>query len=100
MNKILIRSGLGLSVALFMCLLPMPYGYYSLIRFAAMIILACMAFCFYQEKKMPLCVLSGSLALLFQPFFKIVLDRTMWNFIDVVVAIGLVILWYMDYRKE
>jgi len=29
------------------------------------------------------------LALLFQPFFKISLGRTLWNIVDVIVGIGL-----------
>jgi hypothetical protein len=30
------------------------------------------------------------LALLFQPFFKIALGRTLWNIVDVIVGIGLI----------
>ena len=55
-----------------------------------------MAYMFYKEEKMPLCVVAGSLALLFQPFFKIVLDKTLWNVVDVIVAIALVFLWYKN----
>jgi hypothetical protein len=33
----------------------------------------------------------GGLALLFQPFFKIALGREMWNIVDVVVGIGLIL---------
>ncbi len=53
-----------------------------------------MAVLFYRDEKIPLCVLAGSLALLFQPFFKIVLGRAIWNVVDVIVAIALVLLWY------
>jgi hypothetical protein len=35
------------------------------------------------------------LALLFQPFFKIALGRQMWNIIDVVIGIGLIISIFM-----
>ncbi|HSV11537.1 MAG TPA: DUF6804 family protein, partial [Hanamia sp.] len=36
-----------------------------------------------------------ALALLFQPFIKVALGRTMWNIVDVVVSIGLItsIFW-------
>lgn len=98
MDNLLDKIGLGLAIALIICLFPMPYGYYTLVRFAAMIIFACMAYRFYTEKRIPLCVLAGSLALLFQPFFKIVLGRTMWNIVDVIVAIALVVLWYRNKR--
>lgn len=96
----LYKIGLGLAIALLLCLFPMPYGYYTIVRFAAMIIFGCMAFSFYKEKKIPLCVIAGSLALLFQPFFKIVLGRTMWNVIDVIVAIALVLIWYLRTRNN
>ena len=96
MNTILYRIGLVLAAALLFCLFPMPYGYYTLVRFSAMIIFGCMAFNFYKEEKMPLCVIAGSLALLFQPFFKIAIGRTVWNVVDVIVAIVLVLLWYKN----
>ncbi len=100
MDNLIYKIGLVLAIALLACLFPMPYGYYSLVRFAAMIIFGCMAFNFYRDEKMPLCVIAGSLALLFQPFFKIVLGKTMWNIVDVIVAIALVLLWYNRKRIE
>ena len=100
MDKLLYKIGLGLAVALIVCLFPMPYGYYTLVRFVAMLIFGCMAFSFYKNENISLCVIAGSLALLFQPFFKIVLGRTMWNVIDVIVAIALVALWYKNYNNS
>ena len=38
------------------------------------------------------------LAILFQPIEKLALGRTLWNFIDVAVAIFLV--WYNFTKKE
>jgi hypothetical protein len=96
MNNLIYKIGLGLAVALILCLFPMPYGYYTLVRFAAMIIFGCMAYSFYKENKMPLSVIAGSLALLFQPFFKLALDRTTWNIVDVLVAFALALLWYKN----
>ena len=98
-NKTIYKIGLGLAAALLICLLPMPYGYYTLVRFAAMIILGCMAYIFYKEENQTLCMMSGALALLFQPMFKITLDRITWNIVDIVVAIALVILWNKN-RKQ
>ena len=100
MGNLIYNIGFGLAMALLVCLFPMPYGYYTLVRFAAMVIFGCMAFCFYKDEKIPLCVIAGSLSLLFQPFFKIVLGRTMWNVIDVIVAIALVLLWYIKTRNN
>lgn len=99
MDNLLYKIGLGLATALIVCLFPMPYGYYTLVRFAAMIIFGCMTVLFYRDEKIPLCVISGSLALLFQPFFKIALGRIIWNVVDVIVAIALVLLWYKKKKQ-
>jgi hypothetical protein len=36
-------------------------------------------------------IIYAALALLFQPFFKIALGRDLWNVIDVLVGIGLLV---------
>ncbi|MGN1264705.1 MAG: DUF6804 family protein [Muribaculaceae bacterium] len=90
MNTTLSKFGLALAIALLICLFPMPYGYYTLIRFAAMIIFGCMAVNFFILQKTTLCIIAASLAALFQPFAKIALGRTMWNVVDVIVAIALI----------
>ena len=100
MTQLLYKLGLGLAIALIVCLFPMPYGYYTLVRFAVMIILGCMAYCYYKEGKMSLCILAGSLALLFQPLVKITLDRETWNFVDVAVALALILQWYRNHKQS
>lgn len=75
-----------------LCLFRMPYGYYELVRFVSMVAFAVMAYNYYDENKKGLAVTFGALALLFQPFFKIALGRTIWNIVDVAVAVLLVAL--------
>ena len=82
-----------LSLLLLLCLAPMPYGYYQLVRFVAMVVFGVMAYKYYEEKENVLAITFGALALLFQPFIKVALGRTMWNVVDVVVAIGLIVLF-------
>ena len=94
------RIGLILAAALLICLFPMPYGYYTLIRFASMIIFGCMAFKFYNENKKELCIAASSLALLFQPFLKLEMDKGTWNVVDVIVAIALVLLWHKNKKSS
>ena len=96
MNKILYNIGLGFAVALLLCLLPMPYGYYMLIRFVAIMLFACMAYSFYNAENIVLCVVAIALLLLFLPIIKIPLGRVMWNVVDVIVAIGLIGLWFKN----
>ena len=95
MNKIY----LFLAAILLLCLAPMPYGYYVLVRFLAMAGFGIMAYRYYQERKETFAWTFGILALLFQPFAKIALGRLIWNIVDVIVAVGLIILFYID-RKE
>ncbi|MBO7572526.1 MAG: hypothetical protein J6T48_10300 [Bacteroidales bacterium] len=96
MKQILVNIGLGLAVLLLLCLFKMPYGYYTFIRFLAMVYFVCLAVSFGREK-LYVTISAGILAILFQPFFKIALGRTMWNVVDVFVAIALVLLWFL-YR--
>ncbi|MDD7654244.1 MAG: hypothetical protein PUJ37_06010 [Bacteroidales bacterium] len=56
------------------------------------------AFIYSDKKLMPLAFTFGALALLFQPFFKLALGRTIWNIVDVMVAIFLVFLWYKEKK--
>ena len=59
-----------------------------------MVVFGVMAYQYYDQKKITLAVVFGALALLFQPFFKVVLGRTIWNSVDVVVAIILIVMFY------
>ena len=85
-----------LAVLLLLCLAPMPYGYYQFVRFVAMVVFAVIAYRFYEEKKNQLAIVFGALALLFQPFIKVALGKAIWNVVDVVVAIALILLWYRN----
>lgn len=89
-----------LAIMLLLCLAPMPYGYYMLVRWAAMVVFAVTAFNYYAENKKELAVTFGALALLFQPFIKIALGRTIWNIVDVTVAILLLVLTFTENKKE
>ena len=89
-----------LSVLLLICLLAMPYGYYVLIRFIATICFCIFTVQYHDKNKQGLVITFGSLALLFQPFFKVVLGRTIWNVVDVLVAIFLVGLVVFESKND
>ena len=80
-----------LAVALLLCLFQMPYGYYQFVRFISMIGFGYLAYEANQSKKDTEVIIFAGLAILFQPFFKIALGRGMWNIVDLVVGIGLII---------
>lgn len=78
------------------CLLNMPYGFYILVRFLALIIFLIFAYDYYQKEKTSLAIIFCALALLFQPIIKFALGREIWNVVDVVVAILLLFLFVKE----
>ncbi len=80
-----------LAILLFICLADMPYGFYELVRFLALIGFGVLAYLSYEKKAETETVIFIGLAILFQPLFKIALGKPLWNIIDIVVAVGLVI---------
>lgn len=80
-----------LAILLLICLLDMPYGYYQLVRFVAMAGFAYLAFMANESGRQSEMFIYIALAILFQPIFKIALGREVWNVVDVVVAIGLLV---------
>lgn len=90
-SPIMKGAAIATAVLMVLCLFDMPYGYYTFVRFAAMVVFAIIAMnCFSNEKK-DWAIFFASSALLFQPFIKITLGRTMWNVVDVIEAIVLVV---------
>jgi hypothetical protein len=81
---------IALAILFFLCLLDMPYGYYELVRFIALISFGILAYNAGEKKNKTEMIIYVGLALLFQPFFKIALGRELWNIIDVIVGIGLI----------
>lgn len=84
----------------FLCLVDMHYGFYQFVRFAGLIGFAILAYQANQQGRQTELIIYGGLALLFQPFFKIALGREMWNIVDVVVGIGLLISIFMKPKER
>lgn len=89
-----------LAALLMLCLAPMPYGYYQLVRFIALVLFAVFAYNTWRQEQRPLAVVLGALALLFQPFVKVALGRAVWNIVDVIVALGMITLWRLERNKR
>ena len=90
---------IGLAVLMFGCLFDMPYGYYQLVRFIALIGFGVLAYQANQQSRQTEMFIYGALALLFQPFFKIALGRELWNIVDVIVGVGLLVSLAKKNRK-
>lgn len=89
-----------LAIALLLCLAPMPYGYYVLVRYGSAVVFGIMTYQYYLEKKENLALTWGALAVLFQPLIKIPLGRTVWNIVDVIVAIILFFIILRTHSKK
>ena len=89
-----------LAILFFLCLADMPYGFYQFVRFAGLIGFAILAYQANQQGRQTEMIIYGGLALLFQPFFKIALGRQMWNIVDVVVGVGLLISIFMKPKES
>jgi len=96
MNKII---KIVLAIFFFLCLLKMPYGYYQFVRFMALIGFSILAYQAKENKNKIEMIIYICLALLFQPFFKIILGREIWNIIDIIVGAGLLISIFIKPKQ-
>lgn len=74
----------------------MPYGYYQLIRFAALIGFIILAHIAFDQGRKSEAIIYVCLAILFQPLIKIALGRELWNVVDVIVGAGLIVSIFIN----
>lgn len=89
-----------IAVLLLLCLADMPYRYYQFVRFATTAAFAYLAYVSFKSNEDSIGFFFVTIALLFQPFFKVALGRTLWNVVDVIVAIALLCLYVRNNKKE
>ena len=68
-----------------------PYGFFTLLRFAVFAISAYIAWMSYEAKKEKWVWIFGFLAVLFNPFIVIHLNRETWSVIDLIVGIFMIV---------
>ena len=88
------------AIILLLCLADMPYGLYTLVRFVSAFTFAYLSYDYFKSKKEGLGFVFAALALLFQPFFKVALGRTIWNIVDVIVSVGLLYLLISTFKRK
>ena len=91
---------LVVAIILLLCLADMPYGFYTLVRFVSAFTFAYLSYDYFKSKKEGLGFVFAALALLFQPFFKVALGRTIWNIVDVIVSVGLLHLLISTFKRK
>lgn len=80
-----------LAILFFLCLADMPYGYYQLVRFVALVGFAIIAYKANEQGRKTEAIIYVCLGILFQPFVKIALGRQIWNIVDVLVGVALIV---------
>lgn len=84
---------IAICILLGLALLPLPYGYYMFLRLA---VCAYAVFVFTQEQKKGVCfgsVAAAAIALLYNPIFRVHLEKEIWMGVNVVTAVVLVIVF-------
>lgn len=90
-----------LSILFFVCLADMPYGFFQMVRFAGLVGFAILAYRAYKQDRQTEMIIYCGLALLFQPFLKVALGRQVWNIVDVIVGLGLILsIWIKPKSKS
>ncbi len=88
-----------IAILLIICPLNMPYGFYQIVRFIAMIGFAYLAYSTNGKNNKNEVFVYLALAILFQPFVKIALGRTLWNIVDVFVGVCLLVSIFTPQNK-
>jgi len=70
------------------------------VRFAGLLGFTILAYKANEQNKKMEMIIYGGLALLFQPFIKIALGRQIWNIVDVITAIGLIISIFIKPKQK
>jgi hypothetical protein len=91
---------LMLAMFLLLCLTKMPYSYYETVRYLSMVIFFCSAYFCYKGNKLPMAYIYTILGLLFQPFIKIALGRTVWQIVDVVVTLYIIVSYLRTIKEK
>lgn len=89
-----------LAISFLLCLLNMPYGYYQLVRFIGMIGFGILSYNAFNKNDNFYFVLWGASAILINPLIKIVLGRDLWNIVDIIWAVILIITLFTENKKR
>lgn len=84
-----------LAVLLLLCLQQFPYGFYQFAHFCSMAGFGVIAYIALQRKNTNQFFIFFVLALLFQPFLKVELGKTLWNIVELIVALFLILQVYI-----
>ena len=80
------------TIMLFLALLPLPYGYYILLRVVVCTISGVICFVEYRKNGIDIwSIIFGIFTLLYNPFFPMHLGRVIWTPVNVITALGFIL---------
>lgn len=89
-----------ITVLMLIALADNPHGYYQFLRVATVVLAGFIAYAIYQhDEESKLIWLFVAVAVLFNPFVPIYLDKGTWAVIDLAVAISTPIVSIVALRK-
>ena len=88
-----------LAILFFLCLAELPYGFYQFVRFGALVGFAILAYQANEKDNKTEMIICVCLAILFQPLFKISLGREIWNIVDVIVGLALLVSIFIKPKQ-
>jgi len=77
-----------------------PYGFFTLLRFVVFAATAYVAWMAYEQQREKWTWIFGFLAILFNPFFPIYLNRDLWSIIDFITGVFLIISAFLLKLKN
>lgn len=89
-----------LAILFFICMADMPYGFYQIVRFVALLGFSVLAYNASGFKNKTEMIIYICLAILFQPFVKISLGKEIWKVVDAVVGAGLLISIFIKSKAS
>lgn len=88
MPKTVLYSAAGM---LLLAILPLPYGYYTLLRLVATIVFGWAALISYRREAASITWVYALAALLFNPLIPVELSKTLWVPLDLAAALLLIL---------
>ena len=84
------------AIVLILCIFPLPYGFYTIVRIVTTVISIYLSLEYYKQNKKELSIVFLIIAILFQPLIKFALGRSLWLIVDILVGGFLLALVFKD----
>jgi threonine/homoserine/homoserine lactone efflux protein len=92
-----------IALLFFLCLAKLPYNYYIFVRYLAFFSFLYLAYKSYKIGRYFEIILFLFLAFLFKPFWKIYLTKNIWNTLNYIFGVYLILTVFWDlglFKKE